>query len=221
MKLFLKKVKKLNKGLAPYRRRKPSGSGFIIIETMMAVSLFIVIIMYGMTSLLNANLISQKSQNMRSIMDNLSFIVEDISKNLRTGYSYYCITESGMPPNVSTKKSGASCWGIAFEPANGDLANQNDQWVYYIGPDTSLPGNPLAIWRSTLGPYVSSSFIKLTPDEITIDPGSSFAVLGAESPPGDQQQPLVGIKLFGKITFKTTTSPFSLQTSVSQRLIDV
>jgi|SRR3989338_8409199 len=210
MKLFFKKVNKLKQG-------------YTIIETMIAVSLFLIIIMSGMGALLNANLLHQKSQSMRSIIDNLSFIMEDLSRNLRTGYTYRCITANPdlTPPNVDDPKSGSSCWGIAFESANGSASDNNDQWVYYVGPDTSLPGSPLAIWRSISGPYNNTSnFVKLTPDEVVIDPVSSFSVLGAEPLP-DTQQPFVIIKLVGTITFKNVITPFSLQTSVSQRVLDI
>src|SRR3989344_9538573 len=139
-------------------------SGYTIIETLISVSLFLVVVTYGITTLLNANLLRQKSADMRSIMDNLSFVMEDMSRNIRTGYTFYCITGSDNLSNVAQTKSGQNCWGIAFEPANGVFSNPNDQWVYYVGPDNSIPGNPLAVWKSTLGPYASSSFIKLTPD---------------------------------------------------------
>src|SRR3989344_7981950 len=70
--------------------------GYTIIETMIAVSLFLVIITAGMGALLNANLLHQKSQSMRSIMDNLSFILEDMYRNLRTGSGYHCIDDGNV-----------------------------------------------------------------------------------------------------------------------------
>ncbi|OGI85720.1 hypothetical protein A3A05_03145 [Candidatus Nomurabacteria bacterium RIFCSPLOWO2_01_FULL_41_12] len=193
--------------------------GYTIIETMISVSLFLIIIMAGMGALLNANLLHQKSQNMRSIMDNLSFIMEDISRNLRTGYNYHCFVSGDVIPGttspvVSTPKSCANGWGIAFESANGVSSNNDDQWIYYID-------NTGKIFKSTAGPYAASSFIQLTPDEVVIDQISSFAVLGAEEVAVDSQQPFIGIRLVGKITFKNVVTPFSLQTSISQRLIDI
>ena len=189
--------------------------GYTIIETMIAVSLFIVVTMSGLGALLNANLLHQKSQNMRSIMDNLSFIMEDISRNMRTGYSYHCLIGNDNLLNVSTPLSCANGWGVAFESSNGNSSNNNDQWVYYID-------NTGKIFKATTGPYnIMSNFIQLTPDEVFIDPVSSFSVLGAEGFSGNSQQPFVTLKLVGKITFKNVVTPFSLQTSVSQRLIDV
>ena len=67
----------------------------------------------------------------------------------------------------------------------------------------------------------ATSFVQLVPDEVEIDPLSYFSVSGAEPPPGDSRQPFVTIRLIGEITFKNVVTPFSLQTSISQRLIDI
>lgn len=179
--------------------------GYTIIETMIAVSLFIVVVTIGMGSLLNAHLLRGKSQNMRSIIDNLSFVMEDMSKNLRIGRDYHCVDDG-----ILTVTTPHSCplggGGISFKSFLGG------QWVYYISNDGK-------IFRSVNG---AASFVQLTPDEIVIDPVSSFLVLGAEPPPGDSQEPFVTIKLVGKIIYKKNiVSPFSLQTSMSQRIIDI
>ncbi|MFA5791798.1 MAG: hypothetical protein WC884_02050 [Candidatus Paceibacterota bacterium] len=208
------------------RIKKSRNAGYTIIETMIAVSLFVIIIMIGMGSLLNAYLLNQKSQNMRSIMDNLSFIMEDMGKNLRTGYNYHCFTSSDVIPSatsntMSVPKSCANGWAISFESATGISSNDsvsdikdNDQWVYYI--------NNGKIWKSTQGPYTNPpNFVQLTPDEVVINSISGFSVLGAESITTDSQQPFVIIRLVGTITLKGVVSPFSLQTSVSQRMIDI
>ena len=199
------------------RKALSKAKGYTIIETMIAVSLFITIIMAGMGTLLNANLVHKKSQNMRSIMDNLSFVLEDMSRNIRTGYNYHCFIStdtipSGTDPVVSTPNSCPSGWALAFESATGSTGDHNDQWLYYISNGK--------IFKSTVGPYAASSFVQLTPDEVVINPISGFSVLGAEPISTNNQQPFVGIKLVGTVTLKNVVTPFSLQTSASQRLID-
>jgi len=166
--------------------------GYTIIETMIAVSIFLVVITIGMEALLNANLIHRKSQDMRSIMDNLSFIMEDMSRNLRTGSNYNSTSSSQ----------------ISFdETATGE------RWVYRIESNN--------IYKSTQG-GADGSWTPLNIEyEIKIDPNaSSFSVIGAEPPP-DTQQPFVTIRLVGTITYRNIDTPFSLQTSVSQRLVDI
>ncbi|OGI96970.1 hypothetical protein A3A11_00380 [Candidatus Nomurabacteria bacterium RIFCSPLOWO2_01_FULL_43_15] len=196
--------------------QKSAIGGYTIIETMIAISLFIIIVMAGMGALLNANLLHQKSQSMRSIMDNLSFIMEDMSRNLRTGFDFQCFDASNptlSPATLGAARSCADGWAIVFEYANGSSSTFTDQWAYYISNDGK-------IFKSVDG---ANSFVQLTPVEVVIDPASSFSVLGAEpfDSNADEQQPFVSIRLSGKITFKDVVTPFSLQTSVSQRLIDI
>ncbi len=197
-------------------------NGYTIIETMIAVSLFLVVIMFGTTALLNANLLHKKSADMRSIIDNLSFIMDDISRNLRVGYDYACFVNSApsdVEPSstVDNPKSCNSGWGVAFENSElGNQSNPSDQWFYII--------NNGKVYKTTAGPYSGpgSSYVQLTPDEVTInDVASEFTVIGAESKSsGDLQQPLVTIRLVGEIDLKGVITPFSLQTSVSQRIIN-
>lgn len=213
----------LNKYFLKFNKQN---KGYTIIETMIAIALFIIVIMAGMDALLNMNLVHQKSQNMREIIDNLNFTMEDMSRYLRTGYNYHCFTaKEEIRPNDSSlnnPKSCASGWAIAFEYQDGVPANlvdrnphTDDQWIYYI--DNGM------IFKSVDG---GASFVQMTPEEVDIGAVSSFAVLGAEAPDpdginGNQQQPLVNLRLVGKIKFKNIETPFSLQTAVSQRLIDI
>jgi type II secretory pathway pseudopilin PulG len=218
---MIKIIQKRNSGYThtPKLGVTPKGGGYTLIETMIAVSLFLIIIMVGMGALLNANLLHKKSQSMRSILDNLSFVMDDMSKNLRTGTNYYCITGSDDLSNFSQAKSGSNCEGIAFESTRG-TTDPNDQVVYYIGTLDSKG----RVFKATNGPYdVQSNFIQLTPDEVDINlTASNFSILGAESPlTGDQLQPYVKINLVGTITVNNVVTPFALQTGVSQRTIDI
>lgn len=202
-------------------------NGYTIIETMISISIFLILIMTGMTTLMNAFSLHKKSQNMRSAVDNLSFILEDMSRNIRTGSNYYCLNnynlDSFLTSDISLRKSSPVnavsglreiCWGIAFEAAGGGVSSL-DQWVYYID------GNG-AIQKAVMGPYTDpSNFTQLTPNEIRLNPGSGFYIFGAEKEvTPNQQQPLIKIILSGSVTEKGITSPFSLQTAISSRIID-
>lgn len=200
--------------------RKSNFGGYTIIETMIAVSLFLIIVVTGIGALLNANLAHNKSADMRSIMDNLTFIMEDISRNARTGYDYRCYTGplDFSDPQVATPQSCASGWALAFEEAHGDKLSLDDQWVYKI---ESVGGEPFAIYKSTQG-GAKGTFYKISDSAVRISPDSTFSVLGAENPLyPDQQQPMITIRLMGEIEYKGVLTPFSLQTSVTQRLIDI
>lgn len=187
--------------------------GYTIIETMIAVSLFLVVIMSGMGALLNANMLHIKSHGTRSIMDSLSFVLEDISRNLRNGYDYQCFsfTHGLDPGTLGPPRSCVSGWAVALEAPTGNPDILTDQLVYYISNDGK-------IFKSLDG---AVSFIQLTPDEVVISQASGFSVLGAESPPVNTQQPLFTVRLLGTITTRGVATPFSLQTSVAQRVLDI
>src|SRR3989338_6106773 len=213
--------KKINKQKNTGRQILSEAKGYTIIETMIAVSLFLVVIMAGMGALLNANLLHQKSQSMRSIMDNLSFIIEDVSRNLRTGYKFHCINDGNFTVGtIVIPKSCASGGAIAFENDFGNNLLDTDQWIYKI--ESSGVGQPFNIFKSVDS---GTTWVQLNPNEVVIDSISGFSVLGAEPPnadgTGNHQQPFVNIKLIGRITFKNVVTPFFLQTSMSQRLIDI
>ncbi len=193
--------------------------GYTLIETMIAVALFLIIVTIGMGALLNASLLHNKSKDLRSIMDNLSFVMDDMSRNLRTGYDYSCIN-SGIPgpygpllPNPSVPTAdNQNCWGIEFEPSGGGAP-----WAYEIVTQT-VPTQAWFIEKTTDG---GNTWVQLTPSEVQIDTvHSNFAIIGALPPP-DTEQPYVTVHLSGTITYQKIMTTFSLQTTVSQRQIDI
>jgi len=172
-----------------FQKNSKRDGGFTIIEMMIAIAIFLIVVVIGMGALLNTNLIHRKTQDMRSIMDSLSFIMEDMSRNIRTGYEYNSDGDS-----------------ISFKHFD-NVSMEEQIWEYSIAVDSIQKiideGTP----------------VKLNPEEITFEYGSGFTVTGED--PTDYFQPFVTIRLVGKITYKGVDTPFSLQTSVSQRLIDI
>ena len=196
---------------------------FTIIEMMIAIAIFLIVITIGMTSLLNATNIHKKSQNMRSIMDSLSFIMEDMSRNLRTGYDYHCIADPSTVTDWASLTEPLSCpnkydqynyaGGISFKSPNPDGSFNQIIYFYFYGN-----GN---LEKSTDG---GKTFTRLNPEGVTFSIlnnklGTTFWVYGAEHDSGEQ--PLVTIIMNGTIDSQGTSTSFSLQTSVSQRLINI
>lgn len=193
-------------------------NGFTLVETMISISLFLIIIISGIGALVNTNLIGSKAQNMHSIMDNLSFIMEDMSRNLKTGYNFHC--DIGIGDLTTPRTCAEGGYSMAFE-ASGNTENPDDQWVYKI--ELGAKAGEYNIFKSTEGGSTSpvDTFVQLNPDEVVLGVDSKFLVLGDET--GDviqDQQPMVIIRLVGEIYYKDTKTPFSIQTSASQRFIE-
>ncbi len=183
--------------------------GFTLIEVMIAVALFIIIMTIGTGAVLNSNNTHKKTQAVRAVMDNLSFVMEDMARNLRLGSNYHC----GDISNIETPQDCQSSLMIAFEGQTGVSNNPSDQIVYGITTDNKIT-------KSTDGGATSKT---LTPPEVSIDPAKSgFTVVGsAPFLTPDKNQPRVIIRLSGTVTYKDFKSVFNLETTVSGRLIDL
>ena len=189
--------------------------GYTLIETMIALTIFLIVVVIGVGALLNAYSVNRKSQDMRSIIDSLSFTMEDMSRNIRTGYNYHCLIKGDTVSDIGTPLSCmTNGYGVAFEYSDGDTANDADQWVYYISSGK--------LFRSTTG---LADSVQMTPDNVVLQADDStynFSVLGSDKDSNnDKQQPFIIIRLVGTITSNGNSTPFSLQTTVSQRLNDI
>lgn len=195
-------------------------SGFTIIEVMISVALFTTIIIVGIGALINAGNLHNKSSKVRSILDNLSFVMEDMSRNLRTGDTYMCSTGgAGSGPDCSDGDT------IIFNNNTAGIAGE--KWLYAF-TESSIYSGSFNIIKATSPnldtfPVMSvDNVVQLNPDEIRLDPSSGFTVVGAETADNlDVFQPYVIIRLSGKIIYKNNEIPFKLETSVSQRFNDI
>lgn len=192
-------------------KKKYLNKGFTVLEMMVAIAIFLIVITAGMGAVLNANLLHNKSTDMRSIMDNLTFIMEDMSRSIRVGNNFFCdsypqVSQGGYQPKdcISGNKV------LSFEKR--EFQNIN---VYSYKIDKT---------NSNLEKIINGgSPLILNPEEVIIDGNASgFYVSGSETYlNSDTEQPLITIILSGKIVSKGYTTPFSLQTTVSQRTIDI
>lgn len=202
-------------------------SGFTLVEVMISIGLFTVIMVIGIGAILGVNATNKKTQSMRAIIDNMSFVMEDMARSMRLGDYFVCtdlapgyddvylagtgqITNDG-PDSLST----GPCKGIAFEPYwDFRPIYEYNQVAYYISDG--------AIWKKDPEnlSYGSQNMVVITPLEIDIDEErSGFTVTGSDRT--DTRQPQVTILLVGTITLNGVATDFNMQTSVSQRVLDV
>ncbi len=192
-----------------------SESGFTLIEVMISIGLFTVIMIIGITAILGVNNTYRKSRTMRSAVDNLSFVMEDMARNIRLGTNYRCVMspEDTNPIDIEDTLDGTNCRGIAFQPFwDPVLGDPSDQVIYYIDAETE------SIFKSLEGDLSTSDAMNSV--DIKIDEEvSGFTIFGA-STNTDGEQPSVRIILSGSAVVAGNTTEFHLQTTVSQRLLD-
>lgn len=162
-----------------------------MIEVMVSVSIFAIIMTVGIGSLLTMNNAYRKSQSERVAIDNASFALESMARELRTGSNYSCLGSCT-----------AGSYGIKFLDQDGDTI------VYEFDS-----GNRIVKTDPLLGGQLALT----DPAFVTIN-DLTFFVVGEDN--NDSLQPYVIITL--KATASTTNqqSQFTLQTAVSQRLLD-
>jgi prepilin-type N-terminal cleavage/methylation domain-containing protein len=59
--------------------------GFTLIEMMVAVSLFVIVVMISMTAILSVVDSTKKAQSLKSVMNNLNFALETMTRTMKTG----------------------------------------------------------------------------------------------------------------------------------------
>lgn len=181
---------------------------FTLIEMMVAVTIFAIVMMVGVGALLSLVEINKRAQAVNSVMNNLNAAIESMSRTIRTGTVYHCAVSYSDLSNLTTPADCSGTGGLlfAFESANGNLSDSTDQVVY------RLNGHQLE--RSLNS---GSAWVALTAPEVTIS-SFNFYVVGA--PRGDGIQPRVLMRIQGTANVQGGSTPFTVEASVVQRLLD-
>ncbi len=178
--------------------KKLQTSGFTLIELMVAMSLFAIVMVISLGAILTIVNANRASQSLESVMNNLNFAVEAISRDIRTGSSY-----------------GASCNTSSDCPAINFL-NSKGVWVDY-----ELNKITHAIQKKTQPPGSESSWSDLqdvTGPDVQIN-NLQFFVSGDGTADGLQPRVLLIIQGSAGNVGKGYAD-FNIQTTLSQRAVD-
>lgn len=186
-----------------------SQGGFTLVEILVAVALFAIVMTISVGSLLSLVEANRKTQALQSVMNNLNFAIENISRNMRVGSIYHCSTGTSVPPDITVPQD---CQNggvlLAFETSTGNRAISSDQVVYRF-----VSGR---IEKSSDG---GATFIAVTAPEVTIE-DLKFYVVGSTREDTEQPRVAMTISGFAGVSDRARTS-FNLQTTISQRLLDI
>ncbi len=170
--------------------------GFTLIELMTSISIFIVVMMISMNSILGVFDANRKSRSLKTVMSNLNITIETMSKEMRYGSNYHC-GSSGTFTIPQNCPSGDTL--VSF------LSSDNEQITYRL--------NGTFIEKEVDG----AGYVPLTAPEVTIQ-NLTFYVLGAGA--NNLLQSKANILIRGRAGSGKDQSDFTLQTLVSQRKPD-
>lgn len=191
---------------------KNSKKGFTLVEMLVSVALFSSVMLIGTGALLSLIDANRKAQSLNSVMNNLNFAIESMSRNIRVGATYHCEENNNIPPNNIDETKDCPNGGqlFAFEPTGGDIDDPDDQVVYRVN------GEQLEVSAKGGSP---GTFISITAPEVVIK-SFSFYVDGTSI--YDAMQPRVVMTIHGVAGRKEKVKTnFNLQTMVSQRVLDM
>jgi type II secretory pathway component PulJ len=181
-----------------------TAAGFTLIELIVSISLFIVVSLISIGGLLAIVEANRKSQSFKTVVNNLSFGLESLSKTMRVGNTYHC--GSGGSINDPQNCPGGDSF-IAYERSGGTPGDSSDQIVYRLNSNT--------IERSTDG---GGTYLSVTSSEVEV---TDFSVYVFGSAPSDGLQPRVLIIIRGNVDLgKNARTEFNIQTNISQRDLD-
>lgn len=183
--------------------------GFTLIEIMVSVSLFVVVMVISMGTIVTIVDANRKSQTLRTVMDNLNFTIEAMTRTIRFGTNYHCDVTVTNPAITSPRDCAGGATSIVVKASNGDTV------TYKLSN-----GRIKRDVDSLIG--IDSSDYSLTSSDVTID-SLSFRVIGSYGYSGgaNKLQPQVIITIGGYSGSKPTSkSSFLLQTTISQRVFD-
>ena len=182
-------------------------SGFTLIELMVSVSIFTVIMVMAMGSLLITLDAKKKSEALSFTMDNLNFAMESMTRSLRMGTNYNCVNTIILNNGDTSVHDCDNGKLIAFTSSEAFGSNSSStRMAYKIDNDTITRCFPPSDCRNMIS------------NNIIIDEANSgFYVEGSETNDG---QPSIYIKISGYMMVKNDEIPFAVQTMVSQRKLD-
>jgi hypothetical protein len=144
-------------------------------------------------------------------MSNLNAAIEEMARTIRVGSYYHCGT-LGSITTTADCSSGDTYFG--FLPSGGDSSLSGNRTVYRFNESTHQIERSLDSGINWIG---------ITAPEVTVNTLKFYAVgTTVQRADGDANQPRVLIVIDGVAGLGAgLESPFSLETMVSQRLLDI
>lgn len=211
-------------------RLKTSHCGFTLVEMTVSIGLFTIVLFIATSAFLSIVNADRKSRPVRIATDNLNLALEDMTRRIKTGSSYYCsanyVATGGndcVSGNVSisfTDQVGTRT-GYKFG-TNADCNNAS--YFPMINPYGIAGTAKRCILRRD--PSVPAMWIPVTSTEINIT-SLKFFVKGSTAfvgvPPAVEVQPTVLVVIdgiVGNASDPAKNASFKIQSMITQRMYD-
>jgi prepilin-type N-terminal cleavage/methylation domain-containing protein len=227
--MFFKKDKGIQK----------TSAGFTLVELLVSLFIFSVVMTVSMGALLVLIDANEKGQGVQTVMSNLSFAIDSMTRDMRTGYGYYC-NNSGSGFNNHWADTEEINGIDEYEPADCDNGSgiafvdsrTGKRTAYRLNTTDDTDGFIERCFdedSSDSAEECEDGWLRLTSAEIDIDQflvsveGSEQGVFGVGLSASTEWVQPTAIFLY-EGTIKSDEDPdsdFYLQTTVTQRILDL
>lgn len=182
-------------------------------EMLVSVSIFAIVMTVSVGTLIVLLTAGSVAQSSQSITMNISFALDSMARNIRTGYDYHCtdtVTGNGfeLPDDTLDCAEGASVLIFTEGRTGYRTAYRYDEGEQALFQKVDRPA------ESYYG-----SWIRLTSEDIAIEP-FAFTLVGSEG--GDAVQPTVRMTLKAlPIEARSQVHPFFIQTTVTSKYLNI
>ena len=211
--------------------------GFTLIEMIVSLGVFSVVVTTAVGAMLVLISTNQQLQSEQSVMTNLAFALDTMTREIRTGYYYYCADRpnysSGGPDAIfdgsghealgddvkdcaTGRNSGSNLQGISFYEGGSSITGTTGarRIAYFF--DGTDPDNKTIMRRvgNTEAQSIVSSGLVIV--------NAEFVVTGSEGlDGGDAEQPTVTVYIEAQDRSDATGKSYYLQTTITQRTLDL
>ena len=191
-------------------KNKIQQAGFTLVELMVATLIFSVVSTIGIGALLVILDANARVQGLNIATTNIYFAIDSMSRNIRTGYNYYCTDQTDVVLNsypFPIPVNAKNC-------AGGDSAI-----IFRDGETSNLRGYRIRNNAIEMTDGITGDWYQITASNIIIDTAKSqFFVRNAIA--GDGLQPVASIRILGTVPHKDSVAQFEIQSDVVQRTLD-
>jgi prepilin-type N-terminal cleavage/methylation domain-containing protein len=192
-----------------FRYQNKKIGGFTLVEMMVAIAVFSIVMVTAMSALLNVIDANNKARSIKTAINNISFALEGISKDMRMGTDYAC--GNNIEPNGDCTGGGNV---IKYKSPRAILSNGTREYAYYKFEGTKL--FECLSNDSVACNYLSGPWTPITSSEVTLT-SVKFYIIGAESYDVLTTQPRMVMTVSGEAgTKEKLKTTFDLQTGISQ-----
>lgn len=212
-------------------------AGFTLIEMIVSLGVFAIVVTTSVGALLVLISSNQQLQAEQSVMTNLSFALDTMTREMRTGYNYYCVSESTYGSNGADNifvdgndheaigtdvsdcpdgrsPSSHSLQGVSFYEGGSSLtAGSGGRRILYFY-DTDAKTIMRRVGNSSAQSIVSSGLVIQN---------AEFTVTGSNTltDSDDHGQPTITIYLEAQDKNDTAAKTYYMETTVTQRSLDL